>query len=94
MRLWLLLATSSLKSASHSDILLNIDPNNRLKTILYDKRDDFHFAIVNYPLLCSNIPLSPAYCVYIFPVDSIRKSMACVWGISRRGKLLANKLML
>jgi hypothetical protein len=34
-------------------------------TSLYDKRDDFDFAIVNFPFLCSNIPLSPAYGVYI-----------------------------
>ena len=53
------------KSASYLDILLNIDSNGRLKTSLYDKRDDFNFAIVNFPFLCSNIPLSPAYGVYI-----------------------------
>jgi hypothetical protein len=66
------------KSASYLDILLNIDSNGRLTTTLYGKRDDFDFAIVNFPFLCSNIPLSPAYCAYI-PGDSIRKSMFCVW---------------
>jgi hypothetical protein len=34
-------------SASYLDILLNIDSNGRLTTTLYDKRDDFSFAIVN-----------------------------------------------
>jgi hypothetical protein len=43
------------KSASYLDILLNIDSNGRLTTPLYDKRDDFDFAIVNFPFLCSNI---------------------------------------
>jgi hypothetical protein len=36
-----------------------------MTTTQYDKRDDFDFAIVNFPYLCSNIPLSPAYSVYI-----------------------------
>jgi hypothetical protein len=57
--------TESDKSASYLDILLNIDSNDRLTTTLYDKRDDFDFAIVNFPFLCSNIPLLPAYGVYI-----------------------------
>jgi hypothetical protein len=48
------------RSASYLDILLNIDSNGRLTTTLYDKRDDFDFAIVNFPFLCSDIPLSPA----------------------------------
>jgi hypothetical protein len=33
-------------SASYRDILLNIDSNGRLTTSLYEKRDDFDFAIV------------------------------------------------
>ena len=57
--------TESDKSASYRGILLNIDSNGRLTTSLYDKRDDFNFAIVNFPFLCSNIPLSPVYGVYI-----------------------------
>jgi hypothetical protein len=68
------------KSASYLDILLNIDYNGRLTTSLYDKRDDFNFAIVNFPLLCSNIPLSPDYGVYE--------------DFSKRSRLLTNKLML
>jgi hypothetical protein len=42
-----------------------IDSSDKLTTTLYDKRDDFDFAIVNFPFLCSNIPLSPANDVYI-----------------------------
>jgi hypothetical protein len=61
-------------SASYLDILLNIDSTGRLTTTLYDKRDDFDFAIINFSFLCSNIPLSHAYGVY-----SIRKSMFRFW---------------
>ena len=52
-------------SASYLDVLLNIDADEKLTTQLYDKRDDFNFANVNIPYTCSNIPLSPAYGVYI-----------------------------
>ena len=36
-----------------------------LSTKIYDKRDDFNFKIINYPNMCSNIPASPAYGVFI-----------------------------
>jgi hypothetical protein len=42
-----------------------IDSNGRLPTTLHDKRDDFDFAIVNFPFPCSNIPVLPAYGMYI-----------------------------
>jgi hypothetical protein len=73
--------TESDKSASYLDILLNIDSNDKLTTTVYDKRDDFDFAIINCPFLCRNIhvPLSPAYPWYAYlPVDLIRKSRFCV----------------
>ena len=57
--------TESDRSASYLDILLKIDCDGRLTTTLYDKLDDFDFAIDNFPFLCSNIPLSPAYGVYV-----------------------------
>jgi hypothetical protein len=67
--------TESDKFASYLDILLNVDSNGRLTTSLYDKHDDFDFAIVNIPFLCSNIPLSPAYGVYISHL--VRYGRAC-----------------
>ena len=39
--------------------------NGELKFKLYDKRDEFQFDIVNYPHMDSNIPLGPAYGVYV-----------------------------
>jgi hypothetical protein len=42
-----------------------MDSEGRLRTQLYDKRDDFNFSIVNFPFICSNIPTAPAYGVYI-----------------------------
>ena len=42
-----------------------IDSEDRLRTILYDKRYYFNFPIVNFPFRCSNIPCSNI----------------CIWGI-------------
>jgi hypothetical protein len=58
--------TESGISDSYLESLLNIGSNDRLKTTLYDKRDGFNLAIVNFPYVCSNMPLSSAYDVYIF----------------------------
>ena len=44
---------------------LNFDTQERLQVKLYDKRDNFNFPIVNFPFLCSNIPASPAYGVFV-----------------------------
>jgi hypothetical protein len=57
--------TESDKSVSYLDILLNADSIGRLKTSQYDKQDYLDFVTVNFPFLCSNIPLSPCHGVYI-----------------------------
>jgi hypothetical protein len=46
------------------DIHLEIDSEDRLRTKLYVKRDDFNFLIVNFPFICSNIPAAPACGAY------------------------------
>jgi hypothetical protein len=38
---------------------------------LYDKRDDFNFPIVNFPIICSNIPAALAYGIYIYIYISV-----------------------
>ena len=53
------------RSASYLDLHLKIDSEGRLRTKLYDKKDDFNFPIVNFPFICSNIPAAPAYGVYL-----------------------------
>ena len=46
-------------------VVLRYTSNYRKSEILYDKRDNFNFNIVNFPYLSSNIPSGPAYGVYI-----------------------------
>ena len=43
--------TDTQKSASYLDLHLEIDNGGRLKTKLYDKRDDFTFPIVIFPFI-------------------------------------------
>ena len=97
-RYFLLLSHKSFSStsASYRDIVLNIDSNGRLTTSLYDKRDDFDFAIVNFPFLCtcSNIPLSPTSGVYISQLIRYVRACFAYEDFSKRGKLLTKKLML
>jgi hypothetical protein len=67
--------TDTDRSTSYLDLHLEIDNEGRLRTKLSDKRDDFNFPIVNFPFICSNIPVAPAYGVYTSQM--IRYSRAC-----------------
>jgi hypothetical protein len=76
---------------------LNIDSHGRLTTLhVCDKRDAFNFAIVNFPFLCSNIPLSAAYDVHISQfLWYVRAYVACMCqNFPKRGQLLTKKFML
>ena len=85
--------TDTDRSASCLDLHLEIDSEGRLRTQLYDKRDDFNILIVNFPFICSNIPAAPAYEVYISQL--IRYSRACgsYQDFLDRGLLLTRKLL-
>ena len=80
-------------SDSCLDLHLNIDSEGRLRPKLYDKRDDCNFPIVNFPFICSNIPVAPAYGVYISQL--IRYSRACgsYLDFLDKGLLLTRKLL-
>ena len=80
-------------SASYFDIHLGIDSEGRLRTKLYDKRDYFNFPIVNFPFICSNIPATLAYGVYISQL--IQYSIACgsYQDVFDRRSLLTRKLL-
>ena len=80
------------RSASYLDLHLKIDGEGRLRTKLYDKKDDFNFAIVNFPFISSNIS-APAHGEYIYQV--IRYSRACdsYQDFLNRGLLLTRNLL-
>jgi hypothetical protein len=58
--------TDTASSASFLDLYLEFDDIGQISTKIYDKRDDFNFRIINFPNMCSNIPASPAYGVYLY----------------------------
>ena len=51
-------------SASYLDLPLYKNNKGKLNIKLYNKRDDYKFPIVNFPLIGSNIPV-PAYDICI-----------------------------
>ena len=53
--------TNTARCASYLDLHLEIDSEGWLRTLRYDKRDDFNFPIVNCPFICSTIPAASAY---------------------------------
>ena len=48
----------------HTSRLTSIS-NGSVSTIIYDKRDDFDFDIVNFPFLDGDVPRRTSYGVYI-----------------------------
>ena len=80
-------------SASYLDVLLKLDTDGKLRTQLYDEWDDFNSSIVNFPYLCSNIPASPAYAVYISQLIRYARACSTYDKFLVRGNLLTNKLM-
>ena len=57
-------ANSSDTEALFLDLNLSIT-NGIVSSKIYEKRDDFHFEIVNFPFLDGDVPRSPFYGVYI-----------------------------
>jgi hypothetical protein len=80
-------------SASYLDMLLKLDINGKVTAQLYDKRDDFKISIVNFPYLCSNIPASLEYSVYISQLNRYARGCSTYDQFLVRGSLLTNKLM-
>ena len=81
------------RSASYLDIHLKIDSEGRLRTKLYDKRDDFNFPIVNFPFMCSNISATPAYGVYISQLIHYSRACGSYQDFLDRTFLLTRKLL-
>jgi hypothetical protein len=86
------------------DLILNninmLEPLNiylffrgRLRTKLYDKRDDFNFPIVNFPFICSNIPAGPAYAVCISQMLLYSRACGSHQDFLDRGLLITRKLL-
>jgi hypothetical protein len=80
--------------SSYLGIHYKTDAGRKLTTQLYNKRDDLKFAIVNVPYICSNIPLSPAYGVYISQLIRYANNYSTYNQLQSWGGLLTDKMML
>ena len=80
-------------SASYLDLLLEYDNEKKVCVKLYVKRDDFNFSVVNFPFLCSNIPSSPAYGVFVSHFIRYARASSFYIDFIARGKLLTSKLL-
>ena len=85
--------TDSLNSASYLDLHLEYDNDGTLSTCIYLKRDDFNFQIVNFPFICSNIPSSPAYGVYISQLIRYSRASSDYHNFLQRCQVLTEKLL-
>ena len=67
--------------------------NDIVSTKIYDKRDDFDFEIVNFPLLDGDVPRSTSYGVYISQLIRFARASSYVADFNTRNKLLTQKLL-
>ena len=71
----------------------NLKDSGQLSTKSYDKRDDFNFKIINFPNMCSNIPASPAYGVYISQLIRYARASSNYSDFLKRHLHLRNRLL-
>jgi hypothetical protein len=69
------------RSASYLELHLEIDSEGRLRTKLYNKRDDFNLPIVNFPFICGNMIGSTCIWSIYLSVDAIFQSLWFLSGI-------------
>ena len=62
---------------------------------LFNRRDDYKFPLVNFPLKCCNIPTARVYEIYILSVDTVPYSKACgsYPDFLAKGLMLTRKLL-
>ena len=85
--------TDTASSASFLDLYLELDDSGQLSTKIYDKRDDFNFKIIIFPNMCSNIPASPAYGVYISQLIRYARASCNYSDFLKRHLHLRNRLL-
>jgi hypothetical protein len=74
-------------------IIFGLIPRIWLSTKIYDKRDDFNFKIINFPNMCSYIPASPAYGVYISQLIRYARASSNYSDFLKRHLHLRNRLL-
>jgi hypothetical protein len=84
--------TDTASSASFLDLYLEFDDSGQISTKIYDKWD-FNFKIIHLSNLCSNIPASPAYDVYISQLIRYARASSNYSDFLKRHLYLRNMLL-
>ena len=84
-------ASTSDTEAAFLNLHLSIS-NDIISTKIYDKRDDFDFEILNFPIL-DDVPRSTSYGVYISQLIRFARASSHVTDFNTRNKLLTQKLL-
>ena len=84
-------ANTSDKETSFLDLNIKVIGSD-IHTLVYDKRDDFGFPIVNFPWLSGDVPRLPSYGIYISQLDLLDVVLAFWISILKISKLLQNCL--
>ena len=70
---------SSTTTANYLDLKISID-NNKFKTELYDKRNEFSFKVISLPHVDSNVPACCSYGVFASQVYRLfRANSGITW---------------
>ena len=81
-----------LNKANTSDTEAMIS-NDIVSNKLYDKRTDFDFEIVNFPVLDGDVPCSTSYGVFFFQLFHFARASSHVADFMTRNRLLTQKLL-
>ena len=76
---------------TYLDTNINIGDES-MRISIYDKREDFNFKIVNFPYMDSNIPVNPAYGVYISQLVRYARICSSLDDFTQRHHSLSSKL--
>ena len=79
--------------SSYLDCYLYIDYGKFTTRLLFDKRDDLNFPIVNFLFLSSNIPSAPAYGIYASQLIRYVRACSNYQDFIERGKVFTTKLL-
>ena len=83
---------SSTTTANYLDLKISID-NNKFKTELYDKRNEFSFKVISLPHMDSNVPARSSYGVFTSQVYRLFRANSGITGFYNSTRHLMDKLL-
>ena len=81
------------KHCAFLDLTIIVE-SNKIRTKIYDKRDDFNFPIINFPFLDGDVPQAPSYGVYISQLVRFARVCTLADDFNERNLNITHKLLL